>query len=202
MRRRPSRDISIFSMSMLDVICSALGAILILFILSETSAGEARADAQRSARQLEALQRDLMAAQEAEKKARQAEEAAARRAEAAELKARRPGGLAVGMCQTTAERVVARVFDHGSPDGDRVDFSLNNEPFRQNVTLPGPSDAVELTVELDDGPNYLGARALNEGTSSPNTATVVIQPCRNGQPEVFKWDMKRGEERHISIVRL
>ncbi len=41
MKRRVSRDISIFNLSMLDVICSALGAIVILFILSDQARTEA-----------------------------------------------------------------------------------------------------------------------------------------------------------------
>ena len=46
MRKRPSREISIFNLSMLDVICSALGAFVILFILfsQNSSALQAKAD--------------------------------------------------------------------------------------------------------------------------------------------------------------
>ena len=38
--RRPSREINIFNLSMLDVICSALGAFLILFLISEEDSGK------------------------------------------------------------------------------------------------------------------------------------------------------------------
>ena len=38
--RRPSREISIFNLSMLDVICSALGAFVILFIIAQQKAEE------------------------------------------------------------------------------------------------------------------------------------------------------------------
>ena len=41
--RRQNREINIFNMSMLDVICSALGAILILFIVTLQAQNKAEA---------------------------------------------------------------------------------------------------------------------------------------------------------------
>ena len=90
---------------------------------------------------------------------------------------------------------------YGSPDNDRVDISLNNQDFKKNVVLRGEKNADRFDVPLETGPNYLAARALNVGTSSPNTATVIIKPCRDGQAEHFQWNMKTGQKRHISIVR-
>lgn len=183
--RRPSREISIFNLSMLDVICSALGAVLILLILAHFEQQSAQADLQAKDEQLEKLIKKMMELDQ------QLEE-----------EKRRPGaGMAVGMCETDAAEVTARIFDHGSVDGDRVDFTFNREPYRQNVSLPGKDAPLVYRLALKPGANYLGAHALDEGASPPNTATVVIEPCLDGNAEVFRWDMSRGQQRHISIVR-
>lgn len=168
---------------MLDVICSALGAVLILFILSQQAEQSAQAELARKDEQIERMQRELM---EAQKKLREQ---------------RNPGGLAVGMCTTSTAQVSAKLFDHGGVDDDRVDLSLNNASLRDDVSLPGREAPLILTLDLEPGPNYLGAQALNEGSHPPNTATVVIDPCIDGKPEHFRWDMKTGQKRHISIVR-
>ena len=168
---------------MLDVICSALGAVLILLILSTMAEQDAQAQAQAKDEQLEQLQRDLMKAQKKLKEAR------------------RPGGVAVGMCHTKAAKVEVALFDHGGADNDRVDISLNNQDFKKNVVLPDKRTPERFAIPLENGPNYLGATALNMGTGPPNTATVIITPCKDGNPEHFTWNMQTGQKRHISIVR-
>lgn len=205
MKQRPSREISVFNMSMLDVICSALGAILILFILAQHRESNAREEARRKDKQLEALQRSVIDAQQQAARERLQAEQARQAADTAnkmlaELE-RMPRAMAIGMCETSAATVTAVVFDHSAADGDRVDLTWNNAPLRDNLTLPDKASAVRFDLSLEAGSNYLAAKALNVGDSSPNTATVEISPCRDGQPEEFKWDMQTGEQRHISIVR-
>jgi len=62
MKRRVSRDISIFNLSMLDVICSALGAIVILFILSNQARTEAVGDLKKADATVSAVKANQMKA--------------------------------------------------------------------------------------------------------------------------------------------
>ncbi|GMV40804.1 MAG: hypothetical protein AMXMBFR64_25200 [Myxococcales bacterium] len=90
MKRRPSREISVFNLSMLDVICSALGAILVLYLISvqATSSHKKRAEKAESLVQtLVARMKEAMEAlEEAQRQARtaraQADEADRRAREA------------------------------------------------------------------------------------------------------------------------
>ena len=56
MKTRPAREISIFNLSMLDVICSALGAFVILFIVGLQNTEQIQTDAEMLAEQNTALQ--------------------------------------------------------------------------------------------------------------------------------------------------
>ena len=62
MKRRVSRDISIFNLSMLDVICSALGAIVILFILSDQARTEAVGELSKADKAVSAMKAEQMKA--------------------------------------------------------------------------------------------------------------------------------------------
>lgn len=196
-RRR--RALDAFNLSMLDVIASALGAILILFIVSSMDAGAARQALRARDGQLERLNAEMARLDEA-LRARAAALEAVDDAEAARL-ACPPEGLAIGMCRVDAPRVAVHVYDHRKLDGDRVDLLFNREPLERDVPLTGADAGIRLDLALRPGANYLAAVARSEGADPPNTATVVVSPCRDGRPESFQWDMTSGEQRHVSIIR-
>ena len=210
------RELGVFGMSMLDVICSALGAFLILFLVAAQTSERQRARAQTAEERLqdlaeqardldEALQRvardnaDLAGRLE---RARGDLDEARRDLERSEKKTRKlmaGAGMAIGMCRTRAASVRITTFDHGIEDGDRVRVSWNGEVIAPDVTL---TKAPRTTRhDLDAGANYYEASALNEGYSRTNTATVVVEPCRDDAPETFTWNMQTGQKRFVSIVR-
>lgn len=63
MRRRPNREINIFNLSMLDVICSALGAFLILYLLSSQNTSTAQSQRDAALDQLDQCRQELKACQ-------------------------------------------------------------------------------------------------------------------------------------------
>lgn len=208
--RRPSREISIFNLSMLDVICSALAAFLILFLLASKTAEQAASRADRTDKQMQALAGTVKEATEAmaelvKQKERAEDEAAACRGELDEEKQKRKanvvtgGGLAMGMCLVGVEQIEVKLWDHQAVDGDRVKLRWNDGVVHQDLSLT--DTPAEFRLHADSGANYLYVQALSDGTSPPNTAVVVVNPCRDGKPELFEWNMNAGEERFVSIVR-
>lgn len=70
------------------------------------------------------------------------------------------------------------LYDNGSADGDIVKISVNGQS-------PVGLDSVQLTnigqtfyISLEPGINIVGVTALNDGSSAPNTATLVIEPSQ------------------------
>ena len=110
-----------------------------------------------------------------------------------------PAGMAIGMCTVNQANITIKVFDHGSEDDDHIAVKLNKKFVSKDMVILNQPTAKQIS--LKKGVNYINIKALNEGNSSPNTATLVIDPCNNGRAESFIWEMDEGQERNISIVR-
>jgi len=204
-------------MSMLDVLASALGAFLILFLLMAQRAQQAQEDARAKDEHIAHLQERLQAAQsayaaaiDALDKTQAALDGAQRDLSQARVLADQAKalakqldalgkGMAIGMCEVDARSVSVSVVDDIQPDGDVIELKLDERVLAASLELVGTPDTRD--VPLDRGTSYLIVTALSTGTSGPNTAAVTLSPCRDGQPQTFKWHMKRGEKRHLSIVR-
>lgn len=205
--RRSRRELRVFNLSMLDVMSSALGAVLVLFALVSVDARTQGEAAARTEARLERVTAEMArAAADLRQRADDVEQARARAAAAEDAlddaqRACPPVGLAIGMCRVAGPTVRIRVYDHRQIDGDRVDLELNGAVVARDVALAEEVAAQTYSLSLEPGANYLVARALTEGTDPPNTATVVISPCIDGRAEVFRWDMTLGQQRHVSIVR-
>jgi len=88
--------------------------------------------------------------------------------------------------------------DDGSlVDGDRVDVFLNGVKVIDNHTLAGGSGTV-FFLDLRAGSNELRVVALNEGTSSPNTAQLRISNVTVGAA-VQSWRLLTGESGSLAI---
>ena len=67
-------------------------------------------------------------------------------------------------------RIVCR--DHEYEDGDRIKLMLNKVVLHPNIILR--NSGYVMDIELDEGLNSIQFYALNEGTSSPNTAELKV----------------------------
>ncbi len=235
--RRRRKELQVFNMSMLDVLASALGAFLLLFLLSmkksdnleeanrqkdeeierlvqkiqeaeetlehtqETlqNAQDALADAEdalnAAAGQLANAQADANAARQEANKAREQADALKKEKDKLDALAK---GMAIGMCEVDVSTVTVTVWDHGDEDGDRVHLAMNDTTISADLLLAHQKRAFKVPVS--GGTNYLIATALNQNAGR-NTAMLVVNPCRDGQPRSFQWEMDTNESRHISLVR-
>jgi hypothetical protein len=73
-----------------------------------------------------------------------------------------------------ANPIAIILYDNGSEDGDIVRVTVNGQslPGLDNVVLTNVDQT--FYIDLQQGLNTVEVTALNEGSSSPNTATLVI----------------------------
>lgn len=238
--RRPQREINIFNLSMLDVICSALGAFLILFLIASRMQNQSKTTAKSKEKQIQELQQQIIA----QNMRPPPQPKPAPKHRPPPMKIKRPMGVVpgrkdpsaygvpappammpprpsppmappprpapmnppspmkspkvIGLCQVGIPTVRATLVDAASKDGDLVKVSLNGTVLRSRLNL---DYRTTLTLQLNTGLNTLRIDALNVGSSSPNTARIDVNPCRNGAPRTFSYNMLTGDYRVITIAR-
>ena len=106
--------------------------------------------------------------------------------------------MSMGLCKVPMGDITLRFYDHGSVDGDRVKLEWNGDLLRKDLLLDG-EPGTTITVTVDEEDNFLNITALNEGSSPPNTDTIVVTPCRDGRSESFMWNMKTGQVQFLTI---
>lgn len=189
MKRRPSRELSVFNLSMLDVICSALGAFVILFIISMQSQESEQDDVDDNDEDVDEY--DLK---------QELEDSIARREEILGCISRVVETIAV--CHTSAEKITLFAWDPGQIDDDRVEICFNGTVIEPSViSLPAPNEPFRAELPLEMGANVVVIRALNEGHIPPNTAALDFYPRCDGQTSVYGWRMDEGEYRILPIIR-
>ncbi|QHT71635.1 hypothetical protein GXP67_35685 [Rhodocytophaga rosea] len=77
----------------------------------------------------------------------------------------------------TKKKVIVKVWDHQTVDGDRVSLNLNGKWVLENYTLDKKAHIME--IELNPGKNIFVLHALNLGTIKPNTAAIIIDDGTN-----------------------
>jgi hypothetical protein len=110
------------------------------------------------------------------------------------------GGSNSGLSDVTvsSRHISITLIDDGSlVDGDRVDVFLNGVKVIDNHTLAGGAGTV-FSLDLLPGSNELRVTALNEGTSSPNTAQLRLSDVTVGAA-VQSWRLLEGESGSLVI---
>lgn len=87
--------------------------------------------------------------------------------------------------------------DHEYVDGDRVQVLINGKVVAQNIVLSGSFRPVLVTLEK--GFNRIEIKALNEGTSSPNTAEFMIYGEDGNVITRNQWNLATGVKASILI---
>ncbi|MDX1902639.1 MAG: hypothetical protein SFU27_00660 [Thermonemataceae bacterium] len=81
----------------------------------------------------------------------------------------------LGCVSISNRNVTISVWDNGAIDGDIVSVYVNGKLVIDEVEMDGPSNKYSVDVALDyEGFNYVLLYAHNEGTYSPNTASLSI----------------------------
>ena len=89
--------------------------------------------------------------------------------------------------------------DHEFVDGDRVNISVNGRVIDYNMLLTGSFKGVN--VDLKKGFNRLDFEALNEGSSSPNTAQVDVYDDKGQLIYANKWLLSTGSKATLIITK-
>lgn len=89
--------------------------------------------------------------------------------------------------------------DHEYVDGDRVKIYVNGRVADPNILLTGAFKGVN--VDLEKGFNQLVFEALNEGSSSPNTAQINVYDDQGQMIYSNKWLLSAGSKASLVITK-
>lgn len=109
------------------------------------------------------------------------------------------GDQYLGDVKTNAKFVGIVCRDHEYVDGDRVKIYLNGVVVEPNILLTGSFKGIN--IDLVEGFNRLEFEALNQGSSGPNTAQVVVA---NDKGEVIhnnRWNLSTGSRASLIVVK-
>lgn len=98
--------------------------------------------------------------------------------------------------ETNLIKVMCR--DHQEPDGDVVSILVNDEVVVQSVYLESGYKTFFLT--LKEGTNHIDFKALNQGTSGPNTAAFVVFDEFGKQITSSQWNLNTGVKASLIIM--
>lgn len=105
----------------------------------------------------------------------------------------------LGDLKTKSNTVIIKFRDHEYVDGDRVKFMLNNAIVHPNILLGGSFYSID--IDLKEGFNTVNFIALNEGTSSPNTAQVKVVDETGKIIASNNWLIRTGYKATLIILK-
>jgi len=89
--------------------------------------------------------------------------------------------------------------DYQYPDGDRVTIYHNNIPVVYNIVLYESYQSFK--INLDVGINTIAFKALNQGTSGPNTAAFKVYDDGGNLISSNEWNLATGAKATIVITK-
>ncbi len=89
--------------------------------------------------------------------------------------------------------------DYQYPDGDRVTVYINDIPAVHNIILT--QDYQEFRISLVKGVNKIAFKALNQGTSGPNTAGFKVYDDAGNIISSNEWNLATGAVATLLIVK-
>lgn len=97
----------------------------------------------------------------------------------------------LGTVEVGNREITISVWDHGQIDGDIISIYVNGDEIIAERTLNGPADKYVVTTTLEyNGYNYLLLYAHNEGSISPNTASLSINDGENTKEFVLEANLE------------
>ena len=105
----------------------------------------------------------------------------------------------LGDIKTTSKYIRILCRDHEYEDGDRIKLILNKAIVHPNITLRNSAYIIE--VELKVGLNTIEFYALNEGSSSPNTAQLKVYNENDSIIGSGEWLLTTGYKASLIVLR-
>ncbi|MEM9075853.1 MAG: hypothetical protein AAGC43_02395 [Bacteroidota bacterium] len=109
------------------------------------------------------------------------------------------GDQYLGDVKTNAKFVGIVCRDHEYVDGDRVKIYLNGEVVEPNILLSGRFKGIN--IDLVKGFNRIDFEALNQGSSGPNTAQVVVADEKGVVIHNNRWNLSTGSKASLIVVK-
>jgi len=106
----------------------------------------------------------------------------------------------LGGFSSTSKTITIVCRDFQYPDGDRVTIYLNDVPVIQNIELG--TSFQQFTLPLSDGLNVISFKALNQGSSGPNTAGFIIFDDKAQVISANEWLLATGAKATLSIAKI
>lgn len=94
-------------------------------------------------------------------------------------------------------KIICRDFQY--PDGDKVTIYVNNIPVVHNITLRRAYQT--FTIPLEKGINRVAFKALNQGTSGPNTAAFKVYDDSGNLISSNEWNLATGAKATLLIAK-
>ena len=94
-------------------------------------------------------------------------------------------------------RIVCR--DHEYEDGDRIKLVLNKATIHPNITLRNSGYTID--IKLKEGLNSVEFYALNEGSSSPNTAELKVIDESGSVISSGQWLLTTGYKARLIVLK-
>ena len=105
----------------------------------------------------------------------------------------------LGSFRTDSKNVTIICRDFQYPDGDMVTILVNNIPVIINITLR--QNYQKFTIPLAIGINRISFRALNQGSSGPNTAAFKVYDDSDNLISSNEWNLATGAVATILIAK-
>ena len=105
----------------------------------------------------------------------------------------------LGNFRTNSKSVNVICRDFQYPDGDRVTILVNNIPIVVNIELRQSYQKFNIPLEI--GINKIAFKALNQGTSGPNTAAFKVFNDAGMLLSSNEWNLATGAKATIVIAK-
>jgi hypothetical protein len=105
----------------------------------------------------------------------------------------------LGSFRTNSKSVNIICRDFQYPDGDRVTILINDIPVILNITLQ--RNYQKFNIPLEVGINKIAFKALNQGTSGPNTAAFKVYNDTGVLLSSKEWNLATGAKATIVIAK-
>lgn len=105
----------------------------------------------------------------------------------------------LGSFRTDSKSVNIICRDYQYPDGDRVTILVNDIPVVYNIVLQ--QNYQKFNIPLEVGINKIAFKALNQGTSGPNTAAFKVYNDAGMLLSSNEWNLATGAQATIVIAK-
>ncbi len=105
----------------------------------------------------------------------------------------------LGGFSTLSKSVTIVCRDFALPDGDKVTIFLNDAPAVRFVELT--QNFQQFMLPLKQGLNKISFKALNQGSSGPNTAAFMVYDSTGKLLSSNQWNLATGAKAVLTIAR-